>query len=522
LLGNAETVGGYSDLFSAEDRKHKIYSRRPSDSHPDFRFAVPGGTNEAGDAVAVTVSEDSRRRFNLQRESERIVLNRYGPAGVVIDQNMQIVLFRGHTGLFLEPAPGEASLSIFSMAREGLMPELRSAIFEARNRNLPVKRDGLRIKSDEKLKNVTLQVHPINGASSKESYFLILFEDMGYMEGFKVSTKRPRRGKGEGAAEEQSQEAMQLKEELIATKEYLESVIAQHQATNEELKSANEEIQSSNEELQSINEELETAKEELQATNEELSTVNDELQNRNVELGQVNDDLLNLLSSINVPVVMLSRDLRIRRFTPTAEKALHLIPTDIGRLITDLKLNIDVPNLARIISEVIDSLSATELEVQDKEGGRFHLRIRPYKTMDNRIGGAVLVWVDITGMRPPGPAFDSLVVAQTLADITPNPVVVLDGDLRMRLANEAFYGDFKLSREQTVDRPIQELEGSPWNLPALHEFLAKSLTDNKEASSLTVEHKDSKNGTNRLELKARPVDQADGGGKLVLLTLTTS
>jgi len=519
VLGNAETVGGYSDLFSFEDRKHKIYSRRSIDSHPDFRFAVPLGPNEGGEGVAVAVSEETRRKFNLQRESERIVLNRYGPAGVVVDQNMQIVLFRGHTGLFLEPAPGEASLNIFSMAREGLMPELRSAIFEARNRNLSAKRDGIRIKSDEKLKNVTIQVHPINGPSSKESYYLILFEDLGYGEGFKPSSKRPRRGKGEGAAQEQSQEAMQLKEELIATKEYLESVIAQHQATNEELKSANEEIQSSNEELQSINEELETAKEELQATNEELSTVNDELQNRNVELGQVNDDLLNLLSSINVPVVMLGRDLRIRRFTPTAEKALHLIPTDVGRSITDLKLNIEVPDLAKLISEVIDSLSATELEVKDKEGGLFHLRIRPYKTMDNRIGGAVLVWVDITGMRPTEPARDSLGIAQTLADATPNPVVVLDDDLRIRLANEAFYCDFKLERERAADRPIHELDGSPWNLPAVRDFLTRSLTDNKEASSITVEYKDAKNGTNKLELKARPVDQADAGGKLILLIL---
>src|SRR5262249_10887468 len=133
-----------------------------------------------------------------------------------------------------------------------------------------------------------------------------------------------------------------LKQELATTKEYLQSIIEEQEATNEELKSANEEIQSSNEELQSTNEELETAKEELQSTNEELTTVNEELQNRNTELSLVNNDLSNLLSSIHIAIIMLGPDLRIRRYTPKAEKILNLIPTDIGRPITDIKPNINV------------------------------------------------------------------------------------------------------------------------------------------------------------------------------------
>src|SRR5437763_1589415 len=159
-----------------------------------------------------------------------------------------------------------------------------------------------------------------------------------------------------------------LREELEATREYLQSIIEEQRTTNEELRSANEEIQSSNEELQSINEELETAKEELQSTNEELTTVNEELQNRNDELSKVNSDLSNLLSSVNIPIVMLGNDLRIRRFTPMAEKVMNLIPGDIGRPITDIKANVKTPDLKQAVQRVIDSLEIQEFRVEDHDG----------------------------------------------------------------------------------------------------------------------------------------------------------
>src|SRR5262249_49677053 len=158
-------------------------------------------------------------------------------------------------------------------------------------------------------------------------------------------------------------------------REYLQSIIEEQRTTNEELRSANEEIQSSNEELQSINEELETAKEELQSTNEELTTVNEELQNRNDELSMVNNDLSNLLSSVNLAIVMLGNDLRIRRFTPMAEKVMNLIPGDVGRPITDIKPNLKLPDLRRLISGVIDSLEIQEEEVEDNQGRWFSMRV---------------------------------------------------------------------------------------------------------------------------------------------------
>jgi two-component system CheB/CheR fusion protein len=182
---------------------------------------------------------------------------------------------------------------------------------------------------------------------------------------------------------------------LEATREYLQSIIEEQRTTNEELRSANEEIQSSNEELQSINEELETAKEELQSTNEELTTVNEELQNRNDELSKVNSDLSNLLSSVNIPIIMLGNDLRIRRFTPMAEKLMNLIPSDVGRPITDIKPNVKMPEMRQSIQRVIDSLEIQEFRVEDSEGRWYSMRVRPYRTLDNKIDGVVIVLLDI-------------------------------------------------------------------------------------------------------------------------------
>ena len=194
---------------------------------------------------------------------------------------------------------------------------------------------------------------------------------------------------------EQIADNLRLKEELDATRSYLQSIVEEQRTTEEELRSANEEIHSSNEELQSINEELETAKEELQSTNEELMTVNEELQNRNDELTHLNNDLNNLLSSVNIPIVMLGNDLRVRRFTPMAERVMNLIPADVGRDITDIKPNLHIPDLKRSISRVIDSLQIQEFDIEDPNGRWYSMRIRPYRTFDNKIDGVIIVLLDL-------------------------------------------------------------------------------------------------------------------------------
>jgi two-component system CheB/CheR fusion protein len=287
-----------------------------------------------------------------------------------------------------------ASLDLFRMLREGLLAEVRAAVTQAKAENAVVTRTGLRVTEGHDVRPAKVEVVPFKVPPSGVRFFLVLFQDVPAAPAGSPAPAAP-----PAAPPAADHQAAQLQQELGALREYLQSVIEEQESTNEELKSANEEILSSNEELQSTNEELQTAKEEAQSANEELATVNEELRHRNAELARVNDDLVNLLSGVNIPIVMVSRDLRIRRFTPLAETTFHLIPTDVGRPISDIKPSLNVPDLSKLIARVIDTLTPYEGDVQDEGGHWYSLRIRPYVTLDNKIDGASVVLVDIDAVK---------------------------------------------------------------------------------------------------------------------------
>ena len=175
------------------------------------------------------------------------------------------------------------------------------------------------------------------------------------------------------------------------TKDYLQSTIEELESANEELKSSNEELQSSNEELQSTNEELETSKEELQSTNEELTTVNDELQNRMAELQLTNDDLHNVLGGIDEAIVIVGMDLRIRRYTHSAEKLLNLVPGDVGRSVSQLNAFIVGHRIEELAARVIDNLAPIDERIRCADQRWYRLRVTPYRTLDHSIRGALIV-----------------------------------------------------------------------------------------------------------------------------------
>jgi two-component system CheB/CheR fusion protein len=391
LLGSSETMSAHSDLFVLADRKHKIYTRRatPTRMHIEVGFGEYHVERplETARKAAADAAQDSH---DVQKEADRLVLDRFAPSGVIINDHLEILQFRGRTSLFLEPAPGQATFSLLKMAREGLLFDLRTSIFKARKENGPVRKEALQVRANGQVVTFNLEVVPLHGIPASQRCFLVLFQQVASAPARPAPAAKPRAGR-----QEEARETSRLQHELAATKDNLQSIIEEQEATNEELKSANEEILSSNEELQSTNEELETAKEELQSSNEELTTVNEELQNRNLELSQANNDLNNLLASVKIPVLMLGNDLRIRRFTPAAEKLLNLIPTDLGRPITDIQPNITVPHLEQLVLDVIESVSPRELEAQDHEGRWYSLQMRPYKTSENRIDGVVLALIDI-------------------------------------------------------------------------------------------------------------------------------
>ena len=396
FLGSSETVGGFGELFVPLDKRNRIYTKKTMQSPVPLDFVARFHADQE-----IRVNAEAPKTLDLQKIGEQMLLYRYSPPSVIVNDRLEIVQFFGQTGPFLDPLPGDATLNLLRMVKTGLHLELRTA-FQKAKRDGAVRKDGVLVQEDGGLKTVNFEISPIKNIPGGERYYLVVFEEANRSiieEPKKSKTQAPALKTGKREMSQLELENKRLKEELDASREYLQSIIEEQRTTNEELRSANEEIQSSNEELQSINEELETAKEELQSTNEELTTVNEELQNRNEELSKVNSDLSNLLSSVNIPIIMLGNDFRIRRFTPMAEKLMNLIPSDVGRPITDVKPNVKTPDLRKAIQRTIDSLEIQEFRVEDHEGRWYSMRIRPYRTLDNKIDGVVIVLLDIDTRR---------------------------------------------------------------------------------------------------------------------------
>ncbi|MGA2184256.1 MAG: chemotaxis protein CheB [Bryobacteraceae bacterium] len=407
LLGASETVGPFTELFAPVDKKCRVYRRKPAARRFPADFPVRP-TNPQKSAVQ-PLPEDWTEA-DLAREGDREVLARYGPPGVIIDDDLNIVQFRGRTSPWLEPAAGAATLNLLRMAREGLAPELRNAVRKARDGNATVRREGLRLNPHAEKTEFAIEVIPIQGSPDRQRRFLILCEPAKPHPSAAIP-RTPARGPASGKPDKEN---ARLRRELASAREYLQSIIEEQASFNEETRTANEEIQSANEELRSTNEELETAKEELESSNEELNTVNEELRTRNEQLWQTGNDLLNLLANVSMPIVMLGNDLRIRRFTPLCERILNLIPADVGRSVSDIKSTLSVPSLEALLRGVIENLEPKAVEVSDVNGHRYSLRVRPYRTSDNRIDGVVMVLVDIE--IGPGSAAHRDIFARTLIE----------------------------------------------------------------------------------------------------------
>ncbi len=398
MLGSTEgLLGAGSELFEMTDKKQKIFRKRLVATPAAFAFSVGRPEPQSSDAQPAPASkqpETLKIPMELQREADRLLLSRYVPPAVLINEHLEILQTRGRTASFLELPSGKASLNLLKMARPGLLFELQGAIDEARKQGFEAIRQHVRVE-DEKIKAVTIRVVPFKVPTQTQHSFLIVFESDSPAEDGVSATGLSRASaaldpvsaEGHSSLERQ---IVQLRQELAATREYLQSIIESQEGTNEELQSANEEIQSGNEELQSTNEELQTSKEELESANEELHTVNEEMQHRNELLTQLNNDLTNLLYSVSLPIVMVGADLSVRRFTPQAASVLGLTSSDIGRPMPRLRLKLDMGSLEQNMLDVIQQVQSQQLHVQDSDGKWCILRIVPYRTMDNRIDGVVL------------------------------------------------------------------------------------------------------------------------------------
>ena len=508
LLGSAESTAAGPDLFMAVDKEHRIYSRKdvPVRLALDLRSRrAPISRGDAQEAIPAASGD-------LARQVDRLIQNKYTPDAVVVDSDFQIVHFRGHTSFYLDPAPGEASLNLLKMARETLVLPLRRVLHEARARRNPATERNVTIEHRGERRRVTIEVTPVSGPAAGEEYFLVVFCET-------AATPAEATAPGSGDAPAAAGEISRLERELTETHDYLRSLAEDHEASSEELRAANEEIRSANEELQSTNEELSTTKEELQSANEELTTLNEELHIRNNELSSTNGDLINLLSAVNIPIVMVDEDLRLRRFTVTAEKLLDLSPVDIGRPLRHLGF-FDVQDIEKTTRAVIENLTLHREDVQDRNGMWYSLSIRPYRTMDNRINGAVITFQDIDPLkRSLGLAEQARDYAEAMIETVREPLAVLDSDLRVQRATAAFYDAFQVSREETEGRFFYDLGNGQWNLPRLRELLGDAIFRGEPFQDYEVIHAFPHLGMRTMRLNGRPLPQQLEADKRVLVAI---
>jgi len=407
MLGPSEGIDRSTTLFAPLDEKHRIYSRKATAVPPRFRLTPAAARGEPAKPAQVTPR--AAARSEVPREADRLLLARYAPPGVLVDEALNVLEFRGDTHPFLEHTHGQASLNLFRMARKGLLLELRQAVQEARSKGAASRKAGLAVRYRGQLRRVTVEVTPIKGPAARERCLLVLFEEAAAVPG-KAGLRRTSSARSRTA---DPREIERLGQKLAETVQYLHTIVQEHEAALEELQSANEEALSSNEELQSVNEELQTAKEEVQSANEELATLNQELQDRNAQLAHANETLKR-------------RGWEIQR--------------------------------------ALDYANAIVATVRE-------------------------------------------------------PLLILDGELRVEKANRAYYETFGVRPEQTMGRLLYELGDGHWDLPGLRRALTEALPGDGSFEDLEVEVDVPGSGPRTVALNARHLRYEDGGKERILLAI---
>ncbi|MEJ7600695.1 MAG: CheR family methyltransferase [Kofleriaceae bacterium] len=460
LLGPAEGVNAFEGLFAPLASGLQIFARRAAPATAALGPSIGRGRSPYRDRPPY---ERRRTLVDVQHSVDHLLLARYAPACVVIDEDAEIIQFRGRTGAFVEPPLGEPHYNLIRMLRDGLGSDVRAALQQAHRTDLAVRRENIILREEGKTRRISIEVVPLSRSSPDTRHYVVVFEEANEAQ---RRAKQMRRI----TSQHERSELMALREELVATKEYLHTALVDNASTIEEIGAANEELHSMNEELMSTNEELQTTKEELQASNEELETVNAQLRHGHDELQVLNDDLVNVLASVDIAIVIVDSGRMVRRFTPRARTLLNLRPADIGREITELQPNVGVSNLGDAIDQVIESLVTLEREVPDPAGHCYRMQIRPYRSVEDKISGAVISFVDITALRH---NLDEAKLtrdrAAAIVETVPSPLVVVDPTLGVQLANRAFQLAFGSWRP---GQSLFEIGNATWDAAQLRDAIA--------------------------------------------------
>ncbi|MFT5871543.1 MAG: two-component system CheB/CheR fusion protein [Clostridium sp.] len=384
FLGSAESVGNFTELFKPLDLKSRIYQRlRPLIQTEPIEFPNSFAPYKP------EVNQPSAEVQNMQLLADKLILQYYSPATLLVNGKGDILYITGRTGKYLEPAAGKVNWNIFAMAREGLNYKLNDTFYKAVRQDKEITSKNVVVLNEGGTMMVDISVNPLKEPEELRGLVMIIFTDVDIPIECGVISKT-----GQAPASNKREE--ELEQELLQTRQMWQVAGAEMQISQEEFKSSNEELQSCNEELQSTNEELTTTKEEIQSSNEQLKTINFEQQTKLEDLSLVTNDMMNLMDSTKIATLFLDNELLVKRFTSQMTVVSRLIASDVGRPITDIVSDLIYPELSEDVKDVRRTMTIVEKQIRSRNGSWFNARILPYQTLDNKSDGVVITFIDIT------------------------------------------------------------------------------------------------------------------------------
>ncbi|NMG34090.1 PAS domain S-box protein [Azoarcus sp. TTM-91] len=472
FLGSSESVEDGNVHFAVIDKKFRLYAQRQV---PHGGLQIPTGSNtltlamEAQTAArsgpvipyaAAIRSGVERTRTAFQVEGRTLswaevhlkLLEHISPPSLLVDAEHEIVHMSATAGRYLKFSGGELTRNLLRLIHPALRIELRGALYQASNTGLPARVRPATLEFDGDTVHLAIEVRPMTDVAP--GFLVVVMHALpNVAELVELSPATPQRSRPETDTV-----ADQLDREVERLKTHLRDTVEQYEASTEELKASNEELQAMNEELRSATEELETNREELQSINEELTTVNHELKSKVEELGNANSDIQNLMDATAIATVFLDRELRITRYTPSAVGLFNLIATDVGRPLGHLRTQLHYPELAEDARKVLERLTPIEREVDEAGGNWYLVRVLPYRTLDDRIAGVVLTFVDISdrkqgreALRRSEERFSAIVNQATVG------VVQVDLQRRITFSNRCYSDLLGYTQDELVGVPLLDL-----------------------------------------------------------------
>lgn len=524
MLGTSESIGPFEDRLRPMDARCRLYLARHGID--DCEQSLDGSSARIfsmidmhrSKAGGILPQKDSESDTGI-RFMERILLNLATPTSVLVNRAGDIHFIHGRTGKLLEPVQGKPEANALRMAREGLRMNLATLLSECAHSAKKVDRRNVRVQTngDSTLFDITVQ--PVNSDQFDIPMYLISFDESPSCPDSELKLDvMP------DVSEKAKKRILALERELGECRDSMRMITEEYEAANEELKSSNEELQSTNEELKSTVEELETAKEEVQSINEEQATLNEELQSKNEELQRLSNDLDNLLVSTEIGTLFLDNNLTIKRYTPAISNVMSLRESDVDRPVTDIAVKLDYANLAQDAARVQSNLAPLTRELQNDDGAWFQMQIRPYKTSDNRFDGVVITFNDITRLKKSEHnAQSAQYLAESIIEITSEPLLVLDEDLIIMNANRAFLDTFGVTEKKTIGKRIFEVAHGRLDLQKLRDALGILVQEKQTLRDfpMEVEIKPSVKLHLLANVKYIPVTTQEGQDRRILFSIST-